>query len=86
MPHISRFLGIVIYMYYNDHNPPHFHAEYGEFEALIKIDDMSILAGTLPPRVSGLVTEWALNHKKELLEDWERSRRNEMLLPIEPLQ
>jgi len=86
MPQISRFFGIIIWMYYNDHNPPHFHAEYGESEALIRIDDLSILTGSLPPRVMGFVAEWALKHRKELSENWERGRKNEPLLPIEPLQ
>jgi len=86
MPQISRFFGIVIWMYYNEHNPPHFHAQYGEFEALVRIDDLRILTGSLPARVMGLVTEWALKHQKELTDNWERSRRSEPLNPIEPLQ
>jgi len=73
-------------MYYNEHNPPHFHAEYAESEALIRIEDVTIIAGSLPPRVMGLVTEWALQHKKELMENWERNRKNESLHSIEPLQ
>ena len=73
-------------MYYNDHNPPHFHAEYGEAEALMRIDDLSILTGSLPPRVLGFVIEWGTKHKQELMENWERGRKNESLLPIEPLQ
>ena len=59
MPEISRFLGIVIKMFVNDHNPPHFHAFYGEHEALIEIKGLSVFAGRLPPRVLGLVIEWA---------------------------
>ncbi|MEO5946476.1 MAG: DUF4160 domain-containing protein [Chitinophagaceae bacterium] len=66
MPSISRFLGIVIYFYYRDHNPPHFHAVYGEFEAEIVIEDLSVDVGYLPPRVLGLVMEWAALHKAEL--------------------
>jgi len=59
MPEISRFYGIVIKMYFDDHNPPHFHAEYGEHEALIEINTLALIAGNLPARAMGLVTEWA---------------------------
>jgi hypothetical protein len=86
MPQISRFFGIIIRMYYNDHNPPHFHAEYGEFEAMIGIDTASILSGALPPRIMGFVAEWTLQHQKELMDNWKRSKNKESLLPIEPLQ
>lgn len=61
MPEISRFLGIVIYMYFNDHNPPHFHVKYNEYRAVISIDKFSILEGYLPARVLGLAVEWAEN-------------------------
>lgn len=71
MPSVSRFFGIIIYFYFRDHNPPHFHALYGEFEAEILIRDLSVDNGYLPPRVLGLVTEWALIHKDELFENWE---------------
>ena len=86
MPQISKFFGIVIWMFYNDHNPPHFHANYGEFEGLFRIDDVSILSGSLPPRALGLVTEWATIHKQELHLNWELSRKGESLHPINPLQ
>ena len=59
MPEISRFLGIVIKMFYDEHNPPHFHAEYGSDIVLIDIRNLSIFSGRLPPRVIGLVIEWA---------------------------
>jgi len=59
MPEISRFLGIIITMYFNEHNPPHFHARYGEHRAEIAIQTLSIIGGRLPPRVLGLVMEWA---------------------------
>ena len=74
MPEISRFLGIVIKMFVNDHNPPHFHAFYGEHEALIEIKGLSVFAGRLPPRVLGLVIEWATLRQKELLDDRDRAR------------
>ena len=85
MPEISRFFGIVVKMFWNDHNPPHFHAFYGDEQALIEIDSLSVFAGRLPPRVLGLVIEWATLHRQELLDDWHRGRTNESLLRIEPL-
>ena len=66
MPTISEFFGILILMYYNDHAPPHFHARYGEHEALIKISPLGILKGHLPPRALSLVMEWAAVHNEEL--------------------
>lgn len=86
MPEISRFLGIVIAMYFDDHNPPHFRARYGERKASILIKDFTVLEGTLPPRVMGLVIEWAAIHKTELLRDWENAKANTPLLPIAPLE
>lgn len=85
MPQISTFLGIVIKMFFRDHNPPHFHAEYGEFEGLIDIDKLDLMAGTLPPRVLGLVIEWAALHQRELLTNWNKARKNKALNPIKPL-
>ena len=66
MPEISRFLGIVIAMYYNEHNPPHFHARYGNFKIEISIKTLTILAGKLPPKALGLVMEWATLHQDDL--------------------
>ncbi len=85
MPQISYFLGVIIRMFYRDHNPPHFHAFYGEFEAIIDIQKNEILNGTLPPRVLGIVVEWTALHQLELLENWERAKRQEALLNIAPL-
>ncbi len=85
MPEISRFLGIVIAMYYKDHAPPHFHAKYGEFRVSISIENLAVLEGDLPGRVLALVMEWASLHKKELLEDWKRAIEKEPLMKIEPL-
>lgn len=59
MPEISRFFGLVIKMFFDDHNPPHFHAEFGSDLALIDIRTLSVFSGRLPPRVTGLVIEWA---------------------------
>lgn len=67
MPEISRFLGIVISMYFDEHNPPHFHVRYNEHRAIIVIRDGNLLDGYLPARVRGLVEEWAELHSDELL-------------------
>lgn len=86
MPEISRFFGIIIAMFYDDHNPPHFHAKYGNYKAAIKIKDFTVLEGFLPPRAMGLVVEWAAIHKDELLMDWETAKDKRPLFPIEPLK
>ncbi len=86
MPEISRFYGIVVYIYYNDHPPAHFHAVYGEYEALIDIDTLALLAGYLPPRALGLVVEWATIHQLELLKVWNQAKRYQKLDKIEPLK
>jgi hypothetical protein len=59
MPEICRFLGIVITMYFSEHDPPHVHVRYNEYRAVMSIDDLNVLAGRLPARVRGLVEEWA---------------------------
>lgn len=86
MPEISRFLGIAIKMFFDDHNPPHFHAEYGEYTALIDIRTLLLFSGSLPPRVLGLVIEWATMHRQELLDNWEKARAQEELNKIAPLE
>ena len=86
LPEISRFLGIVIAMFYNDHEPPHFHVRYGERRAIVAIDTLVLLEGSLAPRVLGLVMEWAALHKAELTENWSRARRQVPLNPVEPLE
>jgi len=86
MPEISRFLGIIIAMYYNEHNPPHFHARYGEYKIEIAIQTLSVLVGKLPPRAMGLVMEWASCHQDELMADWELARQSAELKRIEPLE
>jgi hypothetical protein len=82
MPQISTFLGIVISMYYNDHNPPHFHAEYNGQRAEILISPTSIRSGTLPSRVLGLVIEWVQTHEQELLANWDLARQKMPLTNI----
>jgi hypothetical protein len=86
MPEISRFFGIVIKMFFDDHNPPHFHAEYSGDVALFDIRNLSLFSGYLAPRVKGFVIEWATIHQQELLEDWERAQTQQDLLRIAPLE
>ena len=85
MPELSRFFGIIIGMFYSDHEPAHFHAIYGEYEALIEIDTLAVFRGSLPRRALALVLEWAALHRNELRDDWRRARAGEMLNEIEPL-
>ncbi|MEI6088347.1 MAG: DUF4160 domain-containing protein [Bacteroidota bacterium] len=85
MPQISYFLGVIIRMFYRDHNPPHFHAVYTDFEAIIDIEKNEIIGGFLPPRVLGIVTEWTALHQLELMDNWVRARNQESLNDIEPL-
>ena len=85
MPQISYFLGVIIRMFYRDHNPPHFHAVYAQYEALVDIEKNELFSGYLPPRVLGIVTEWTALHQKELMDNWERARKQERLLDVEPL-
>ena len=84
MPEISRFLGITIKMYFSDHNPPHFHAFYGDQEAVFAIDTLEIVKGKLKPRVAWLVIEWAEMHKKDLMKNWELMKE-EKFMKIKPL-
>ena len=86
MPEISRFFGIVIAMYWDEHNPPHFHAFYGDDEVLIDIRNLSVFSGQFPPRALGLVIEWANLHQDELLDDWRRAQGQEPLMRIPPLR
>ncbi|GBF53751.1 hypothetical protein N0824_01608 [Microcystis sp. 0824] len=86
MPEISRFLGIIITMYYNDHTPAHFHVRYNQQKAIIDIKNLTILQGQLSPRILGLVIEWAAIHQQELKENWQLARLNKPLRPILPLE
>jgi hypothetical protein len=85
MPEISRFLGIVIAMYYKEHAPPHFHAKYGSQRAAFSVQELRLIEGELPKRVVSLVLEWAFQHRDELMENWSRVERKEDLQEIEPL-
>jgi hypothetical protein len=86
LPRLSEFYGIVVYMYWRDHNPPHFHAIYGGDEALVVIADGSILRGSLPRTAARLVAEWLALHRDELMANWERAQVPGALLPVEPLR
>ena len=86
MPTISVFYGVAIRMYWADHTPPHFHAVYGEFEATIAIDGLSVLRGRLPRRAMALTFEWASAHREELLEDWKLCAMNLAPRKIQPLE
>jgi hypothetical protein len=86
MPEISRFFGIVIAMYYDDHSPPHFHAIYGSEKAEFCIDPLGLLKGRLSPRALSLVTEWAAMHQTELMEAWGQRAAGRKPGKIEPLR
>jgi hypothetical protein len=86
MPTLSVFFGIVISMYWREHEPPHFHAAYGDFEALLSIETLAVIRGSLPRRALALVLEWATEHREELLEDWRLCRAKAMPKPIPPLE
>lgn len=85
MTEISRFLGIVIYMYWSEHNPPHFHAFYGEYEVTVTIDGGVVLE-EFPKRALRAVLEWLDLHHDELLENWRLAQTDKPLKPIEPLE
>lgn len=85
MPAICRFFGIVVTMNYNDHAPPHFHVKYAEHRACMEIESLQISEGSLPRRAYVLVNEWAVLHRDELRENWQRARDGFPLLPILPL-
>ncbi len=86
MPVVSRFFGIIIALYWEDHRPPHFHAKYGGDEAVIDIRTGDVLHGSLPQRALSLVNEWRQLRVKELTANWERAHRREPLSYIDPLE
>ena len=85
MPEISRFLGIIIFINFNEHSPPHFHAKYGEYQISITIND-SIIEGKFPPRALKLVLEWYTQHKDELLDNWNTIMATGEFHKIPPLE
>lgn len=86
MPEISNFYGISIYMFFEDHNPPHFHVYYDGSSALVSILDGTILKGSLPPQAKRLVKKWLELHRNELIENWNRLSNSESILSIKPLR
>jgi hypothetical protein len=85
VPRISQFYGISVYMYFDDHAPPHIHAIYGDTEAAVSLSDGSILAGDLPRRAAKLTLEWMKLHEAELMDNWRRAVDRRPLRPINPL-
>lgn len=84
MPEISRFYGIIIYMYISDHQPPHFHVIYNEYECWITIEDGKV-TGDFPKRATKLVKEWFEMHQSELMDNWSRLQNSESPIKIKPL-
>ena len=84
MPTISMFYGIVIRMYYDDHNPPHFHAFYGEYVGIFNFEG-EMIEGNIPNNKQKLITAWTLIHKEELMANWELAKNSENLYNINPL-
>jgi uncharacterized protein DUF4160 len=82
MPTIAVFYGIVIQMYWREHGPPHLHAYYQGFEALVAIETGELLGGHLPPNAMRLVRQWVLLRRAELVNNWERGRRREAFLRV----
>lgn len=85
MPTISMFYGILIRMYYDDHNPPHFHAFYNNYKAIFNFEG-EILDGDMPKKQIKLIAAWSVIHKEELLANWELAKNSEMLFNITPLK
>ncbi len=85
MPEVSRFFGISIRMYFDDHQPPHFHATYADSEVQVGIDPLALLRGRFPRRALGMVMEWAAMHQRELLDNWDRLHDEQAPLKIDPL-
>ena len=86
MPEIARFFGLTIRMYYNDHDPPHFHASYAGREGRLRIAPIGVMDGDLPARPLALAVEWATLHQAELLENWRRLQADEPPARIAPLE
>jgi hypothetical protein len=85
MPVISSFFGIKVTMYWDDHNPPHFHVEYGDNKAIVLIIDNVVLEGGLPNRQLKMILAWAELHREELIGNWNLARLGQPLLEIPPL-
>jgi len=86
VPEISRFFGIIIFMYFDEHNPPHFHAKYGEERAVVSINELKVMEGRLSRRPLSLVLEWANEHRNELLKNWNNLQTTGEYAKIAPLE
>jgi hypothetical protein len=86
MPTISRFYGIIISMFWDEHNPPHFHVRFGEYKSSISIKNILIIAGELPKKQERLVLAWTEIHQQELLKNWELCQNDQQPMKIEPLR
>ncbi|WP_150466058.1 DUF4160 domain-containing protein [Francisella sp. SYW-2] len=86
MPTISRFFGIIISMYWDEHNPPHFHVRFGEYKCSVSITNISVIVGELPKKQERLVLAWAEIHQEELLQNWELCQKDKQPMQIEPLR
>ncbi len=86
MPEISRFFGVIIRMYYDEHEPPHFHAIYGDDEAQVGVDPIHVLRGELSSRTVSMIVEWAALHQRELMDNWQRLRADQPTRKIQPLR
>ncbi len=86
MPTISTFFGIVIQMFWREHGPPHFHAIYGQHEAIVDIRELRVTRGALPRRALALVLEWAAENREGLMEDWDLCSQLKPPKPIPPLE
>lgn len=86
MPEICRFYGIIIAMFYDEHNPPHFHARYRDHKVSVDIRSLGVLEGHFPARALGMVIEWASLHQDELLRNWDLTRQQQTPVKIDPLK
>ncbi|MBF0201900.1 MAG: DUF4160 domain-containing protein [Desulfamplus sp.] len=86
MPIVSRFFGILIALYWEDHAPPHFHAKYSEDEAMIDIRSGEVIRGSMPRRALSMINEWRQLHESDLLSNWENSQKRKPLSYIDPLE
>lgn len=86
MPTISMFRGIKIYINWSDHQPPHFHAKYGDEEIIVTMNEIEVLSGSIPPKQLKMLLGWAALHQEELLENWRLAERKQELFPIPPLR
>jgi hypothetical protein len=85
VPIISRFFGILIYMFWREHNPPHFHAKYGDDEVVVEIESGKV-SGSMSKRALMMVQAWREEHKEELMNDWKLAEQKKALFPIKPLE